>query len=56
MDKSVNIVFGDSLGDALSSINMNVGIGEVFRGILTTNKVVDNIGVTDTFLDRLSIP
>ena len=29
MDKSVNVVLGNSLGDALGAIHVDVGVGEV---------------------------
>lgn len=29
MDEAVHVVLGDSLGDALSAVNVHVGVGEV---------------------------
>lgn len=29
MDESIDIIFGDCLDDALSSVDMDVGVGEV---------------------------
>lgn len=74
MDEAVHVVLGDSLGDALSTVNVHVGIGEVPRlpgqllfqlpihgklhalgRVLATSQVVDDIGVTDTLLDRLGV-
>lgn len=55
MDESIDIVFGNCLDDALGSVDMNVGVGEVLGGIRATNEVVDNVGVTNAFLDGLGV-
>ena len=75
MDESIDVVFGDSLCNALGSINMDIHEGEVpvhrvrrepfckypsfldflLRRILATDKVVNNIGVTDALFNRLSV-
>lgn len=73
MDKSVNVVLGNSLDDTLNTVDVDIGVGEVpdhgqrtsptfdilllhsLGGVLTAHKVVDNIGVTDAFFDRLSV-
>jgi hypothetical protein len=74
VDEAVHVVLGDSLGDALSTVNVHVGVGEVPRlpvncllqlpvycklhalgRVLATSQVVDDIGVTDTLLDRLGV-
>ena len=72
MDETVDVVFGSRLCNAFRTVNVNVGVGEVparlltecssslhcysLSRVLTANKVVNNIGVTNTLLNRLSVP
>jgi hypothetical protein len=55
VDESVHIVLGNGLGDALSTINVDVSEGEVLGRVLATSQVVDNVGVTDTLFDGLGV-
>lgn len=56
MDEAVHVVLGDSLSDPLGTVDVNIHIREILRGVLATNKVVHDIGVTDALLDGLAVP
>jgi hypothetical protein len=71
MDEPVNIVFGNRLGNSLCSVNMNILVREIpartlagtsyYRGahrlcgILAPDEIVHDVGVTDTFFNRLGV-
>lgn len=72
MDEAVDIVLGNSIGNTLDTVDVNVLVGEVpgivrnhlfmyithynsLGGILATDKVVDNIGVTNALLNGLGV-
>lgn len=72
MNETVNVVLGNSVGDALDTIDVDILVGEVpgrvsgypasrstkpssLGGVLTADKVVDNIGVTHALLNGLGV-
>jgi hypothetical protein len=71
MDEPVNIVFGNRLGNSLCSVNMNILVREIpartlaetsycrgahrLCGILAPDEIVHDVGVTDTFFNRLGV-
>jgi hypothetical protein len=72
VDEAVDIVLGNSIGDTLDTVDVDILVGEVpgivrnhlfmyitrynsLGGILTTDKVVDNIGVTNALLNGLGV-
>jgi hypothetical protein len=72
VDEAVDIVLGNSIGNTLDTVDVDILVGEVpgvvrnhifiyithcnsLGGILATDKVVDNIGVTNALLDGLGV-
>lgn len=72
MDEAVDVVLGNSIGNALNTVNVDILVREVPRiinnhtsmhsthfyslgRILTTDKVVNDIGVTNALLDGLGV-
>lgn len=72
MDEAVDIVLGNSIGNTLDTVDVDVLVGEVpgivrnrlfiyithynsLGGILATDKVVDNIGVTNALFNGLGV-
>jgi hypothetical protein len=56
MDKPIHIVFSYSLRYSFRPFNMDISEAEVLGGVLSSNKVVDDVRVSDTLLNRLRIP
>ena len=72
MDETVDVVFGSRLCNAFRTVNVNIGVREVparlltecssslhcysLSRVLTANKVVNNIGVTNALLNGLGVP
>lgn len=72
VDEAVDIVLGNSIGNTLDTVDVDILVGEVpnivrnhlfiytthfnsLGGILATDKVVDNIGVTNALLNGLGV-
>lgn len=71
MDESIHVVFGNSIGNSLRSFNMYIFeievpdtnecfslddlLWNILSGIVASNKIVDNIRVPDTLLQRLCV-
>ncbi len=55
VDETVNIVLGDCISDPLGSLNMDILQIEVLGWIVAANQVVNNIGMADRLLKRLSV-
>lgn len=51
MDITVDVVLGNSLNDPFGALDVDVLEGEVLGWIVSANKVVDDVGVSDTGFD-----
>lgn len=56
MDISVNVVFSDSFHNPFSPLHVYISVAEVLGRKLPPNQVEDNVGVSHTLFNGLSVP
>lgn len=55
VDEAVDIVLGDGIGDTGGTLDVDVLEVEVLGGVVATDQVVDNVGMTNGLFDGGSV-
>jgi len=51
MDETIDVVFGDGAGNAVSSFDVYILEVKVLRGIVSADKIVDDVGMAYRLFD-----